>query len=148
MIPVQNSVLLNTAYLVFTYLSSQNLTTLHALLHELQTDDDWTPISSQPKFISQSQIHTPLNCLKSLVLCRNNGWLMKNHGPRNTQRQNMCWKFNWKYPKYPIIFRPICPNWPIIWDIFEKSSLQMSMLYYMYIYIPSLSNKLRRKSQK
>ena len=25
--------------------------------------------------------------------------------------------------------KPICPNWPIIWDIFEKSSHHMSIVH-------------------
>ena len=36
--------------------------------------------SLQPNFMSQSQREIPLKCLKILVFCRNNGWLMKNHG--------------------------------------------------------------------
>ena len=31
------------------------------------------PNSLQPKFISQSQIHFSLKCIKSLAFCRNNG---------------------------------------------------------------------------
>ena len=39
---------------------------------------------------------------------------------------NVWWKFYWKYPKF---IRPICPNRPIIWDIFEKSPLYMSIVH-------------------
>ena len=31
-------------------------------------------------------------------------------------------------PNSPHFFRPICPNWPIIWDIFEDSSYYISIV--------------------
>ena len=31
-------------------------------------------------------------------------------------------------PNTPQLIRPICPNWPIIWDIFEKSRHHKSIV--------------------
>ena len=35
------------------------------------------------------QIYIPLKCLKSLAFCRNNGWLMENHG-LGTHNDKLC----------------------------------------------------------
>ena len=59
----------------------------------LWTHDGYIHNSLQPKFISQSQINISFKCLKSLAFCRNNGYLMENHG-LGTHID----KFNWKYP--------------------------------------------------
>ena len=52
---------------------------------------------------------------------------MGNHG-LGTQWQNVCWKFDWKYPNTPKFIQPIYPNQQIVWNIFEKSPLHMSMV--------------------
>ena len=50
-------------------------------VHGLRThDDDKIRNSLQPKSISQAQKENPLKCMKILGFCRQNGWVMQNHG--------------------------------------------------------------------
>ena len=96
------------------------------------TTDAWrlNPYSLQPKFISQSQIDPKY--LKTLVLCWKNGWLMENHG-LETYNDIMCADTSTgNTTNTPQFIWPICPNQPIIWDIFEKSSYHMSIVYGAY----------------
>ena len=54
---------------------------------------------------------------------------MGNHGA-GTQNDKMCADSSTgNIPNTPQFIRPICPNQPIIWDIFEKSSHHMSIVH-------------------
>ena len=46
----------------------------------------------------------------------------------------------------PQFIRPICPNQPIIWDIFEKSPHHMSIVHIRQHQTHILSNMLNRRS--
>ena len=76
--------------------------------------------SLQPKFISQSQIYIPLKCLRNLVFCWNNGWLMENRGIGTLYDEMCADKSTGNTPNIPQFIQPICPNWPIIW-VFKKT---------------------------
>jgi hypothetical protein len=85
----------------------------------------------QAKFVSQSEIKNRYLSKMSQKLrffWRNNDGVMGNHG-LGTQWQNVCWKFDWKYPKNPKSIQPICPNQQIIWNIFEKSPRHMCIVH-------------------
>ena len=53
---------------------------------------------------------------------RSNSGLMKNHG-LGTHNDKLCADSSTgNTPNISQFIRPICPNWPIIWDVFKKSS--------------------------
>ena len=53
---------------------------------------------------------------------------MENHG-LGTHNDKMCAESSTgNTPNTPQFIRPICHNWPIIWDIFEKNSYHMSII--------------------
>ena len=71
-----------------------------------------------------------------LILCspnsRNHGWIMENNG-LGAHNDKMCAEsLTGNTPNTPQFIRPICPNWPIIWDVFEKSPLHMSIVHDLY----------------
>ena len=54
---------------------------------------------------------------------------MKKHG-LGTQNGKMCPEsLTGNTPNIPQFIRPICPNQPIIWDIFEKKPHHMSIIH-------------------
>ena len=54
---------------------------------------------------------------------------MKNHG-LGTHNHKMCAEISTGNTPNPLqIIWPICPNWSIIWDIFEKSPHHMSIFH-------------------
>ena len=120
MIPLQNSVHLNTTYLRYMYniwLIWQPFMLYYTDCRRMMAKP---PISSQPKFISQSQIHIPLNCLKGLVLCKNKGWLME----LETHNDKICAESSTEYtPTIPYnLFGPFVQ----IGQLFEKKPHHVS----------------------
>ena len=74
------------------------------------------------KSISQSQIEILKKCFNLLVFCRNNGRLMKNY-ELGTHNDKICAdSLTGNTQNTPQFIQPICPNRPIIWNIFENSS--------------------------
>ena len=59
-----------------------------------------------PELIAaQTQVCIPLNFLKILVFCRNDGLLVENYGLGTHSDKIYADKyFNWKYLKYPTIY--------------------------------------------
>ena len=51
---------------------------------------------------------------------------MENHR-LGTYNDKMCAEISTGYT--PQLIRPVCPNRPIIWDIFEKSPYHMSIVH-------------------
>ena len=75
--------------------------------------------SLHSKFISQSIIHRPLHkYLKCLFVCRNNGWLIKNHELGVHKDKIWAESSTGDHPNIPKFIQPICTNQPMIWDIF------------------------------
>ena len=74
----------------------------------------------KPKSIVWSQTYIPFKCLEIFGICRNNSWLIENHGPK-TNNDKMCADSSTgNTPNISQFIQPICPNRPIIWDIFQK----------------------------
>ena len=70
---------------------------------------------------------------------------MNNHG-LETNNDKICAESSTENaPNTPQFIWPLCLNWPIIWDIFEKSPLHMSIvhpLYYKLFCCPFLATAL------
>ena len=73
----------------------------------LRTHHAWISNSLQPKFISQTQIDFSLKCLKSLVFCRNNDWLID---WKSWTRDEMRFQLEIHTPNTPQSIQPISPN--------------------------------------
>ena len=89
----------------------------------------YIPNSLQPKSTSQFQIESSVKCTEILSFCQKDGRVMQNHELRIHSDKMYAKSITGNTPNTPQFIQPICPNWSIIWDIFENSPHHMSIVH-------------------